>query len=88
MSLYTSLFTVTEVMRKEFEDAKRNFGSKYQRLYAFDPALKTYLITDASYKGIGFALAQKRDGEKVYRLIACGSRALTDAQHNYSVTEL
>ena len=57
-------FTVTDIMRKEFEEAKRNFGSKYQRLYAFDPSLRTYLITDASYKGIGFALAQRRENEK------------------------
>ena len=42
-------FTVTEVMRKEIEEAKKNFGSKYQRLYAFDPPLRTYLITDVSY---------------------------------------
>ena len=53
----------------------------------FNPALKTEVYTDASRIGLGYLLCQ-RDEKNELRLIKCGSRALTPAEKNYSVTEL
>ena len=44
------------------------------------------LQTDASFKGLGFILAQKQDGKE--RVISYGGRALHNAERNYSITEL
>lgn len=44
------------------------------------------LQTDASFKGLGFILAQKHDGKE--RVISYGGRALHDAEKNYTTTEL
>ena len=55
---------------------------------AFDPALPTEVLTDASrLHGLGFALIQREmDGRP--RLISCGSRSLTSAEKNYATIEL
>ena len=53
----------------------------------FDPELQTELYTDASRQGLGYLLAQ-RDHRGHFRLIRCGSRALTGAESRYAVTEL
>ena len=57
----------------------------------FDPNLDTALLTDASRKGIGFALIQyenRADGNKNTRLVQAGSRSLTDCETRYGVTDL
>ncbi len=56
-------------------------------VHPFDSTLDTELYTDASRLGLGYLLLQKaKDGSN--RLIRCGSRALTDAETRYAVTEL
>ena len=54
----------------------------------FDPALPSFLVTDASrLHGLGYALLQKEpDGSQ--RLIKCGSCSLTPTQNNYATIEL
>ncbi len=53
----------------------------------FDPELESYLLTEASRCGIGFALIQEGpDGQK--RLITCGSRGLNSAESRYAPVEL
>ena len=47
---------------------------------------KTEVYCDASRVGLSYILVQVRNGERV--IITCGSVALTEAQKNYSVTEL
>ena len=44
------------------------------------------LQTDASRTGLGFILAQKQDGKE--RVISYGGRALSNAERNYTVTEI
>ena len=75
-------------MKEEFKAATQAFGSEYQKIYAFDSNLPIYLISDASYCGLGFALCQKHPDEEGYRIIHCGSKSLTPAMHNYSVSEI
>ena len=54
----------------------------------FDPALDTYLVTDASrLYGLGYALLQ-RHADNSQRLIKCGSCSLTSTQNNYATIEL
>ena len=47
---------------------------------------ETEVYCDASRVGLSYVLVQVRNGERV--IITCGSVALTEAQKNYSVTEL
>ena len=81
-------FLLTPEMITEFKAATKAFGSEYQKIYAFDAKLPIYLITDASYCGLGYALCQKHPEEKGYRIIHFGSKSLTPAMHNYSVSEI
>ena len=61
--------------------------SSPSNLSSFDPALPSFLITDASRLGLGFIFYQLRaDGTKA--LIQCGSSAVSDTQSRYSVYEL
>ena len=53
----------------------------------FQPDVETRLETDASrLYGLGYDLLQKQDGE--WKLIACGSRFLTDCESRYATIEL
>ena len=57
-------------------------------LAPFDPALPTYLQTDASrLYGVGYALLQDH-GAGHLRLVQCGSHFLADAETRYAVIEL
>jgi hypothetical protein len=76
----------------EFQAVKANLSNIILRQY-FDRKLKTELICDASRtKGFGWILVQIRGydsaGEKLYNVIACGSKSLTRGQHNWSMVEL
>ena len=74
--------------QQEFDEVKSLLTSDMLVYYAFDPALSTELLTDASrLKGVGYALIQRETSGKI-RLIACGSRSLTPAQRNYATIEL
>ena len=52
----------------------------------YQPGLDTRLETDASTKGLGFALFQKHPAG--WRLVQCGSRFITDTQSRYAMIEL
>ena len=55
---------------------------------AFDPGLRTELLTDASrLKGLGYALIQREESGAI-RLIQCSSRSLTPAETRYATIEL
>lgn len=49
-------FMLTPEMIAEFKAATKAFGSEYQKLYTFDSTLPIFLITDASYCGLGYSL--------------------------------
>ena len=51
----------------------------------YNPSAETKIIVDASPVGLGAILTQHQDGEK--RIIAYGSRSLTDVETRYSQTE-
>jgi len=53
----------------------------------FDPTLPSFILTDASRTGLGFALVQ-RDEDGRNHLIMCGSRSLTPAETRYAPVEL
>ena len=54
----------------------------------FDPALQTFLYTDASkLNGIGFVMIQ-RTANNEDRVIQCGSRSLTSSERNYAAMEI
>ena len=52
----------------------------------YQPGLDTRLETDASTKGLGFALFQKHPAG--WRLVQCGSRFITDTESRYAMIEL
>ena len=54
----------------------------------FNPLWPTEVVTDASRKGLGFALMQTDPATGYSHLIQCGSRCLTDAETRYAVCEL
>jgi transposase InsO family protein len=72
---------------KEFAAAKDLIMSSAVVKY-FDPGFETALLTDASrLNGLGYALVQTgQDGR--FRLIKCGSCALTPTQSRYATIEL
>ena len=82
-------FTWHEPQVKSFEEIKKLLTSPGLILQHYDPKLQTIVTTDASRSGLGFYITQRdpNEPEKV-RLITCGSRSLTPAEKNYSVTEL
>ena len=53
----------------------------------FDPTKHVTILTDASrHHGMGFALYQEVNGNKV--IITCGSKSFTPAQQRYATIEL
>ena len=69
-----------------FEELKTNLVAGLA-LNHFDTTWETRLITDASrLHGLGFILMQTRDDRT--KVIQCGSRSLSNAERNYSTTEL
>ena len=82
-----------DLLRKDtefiwMEEQDRSFNNTKKRLtdslslQIFDPAIPTYLVTDASrLHGLGFALIQSHEGpKKPERLIQCGSRCLSPCE--------
>ena len=53
----------------------------------FDPSLPAVILTDASWlHGLGYAMGHYIDGR--FRLVTCGSKALTPTQRRYATIEL
>lgn len=59
---------------------------KNATLSHFTPGEPTMLKTDASKEGLAGMLLQQRDGD--WKLVCCVSRRLSQAERNYSVTEM
>ena len=77
-------FRWTSEMGDAFNDVREAILSS-TALAMFDPALPTFVTTDASDVGLGAVLSQlHHDGERV---VSCASSTLTAAQRRYSVTE-
>ena len=72
--------------QKEFEDIK-NLLTSDMIVTHFDPNLPVVILTDASrLHGLGYALGHYIDGR--FRLVTCGSKALTPTQRCYATIEL
>jgi hypothetical protein len=55
----------------------------------FDPALRSFILTDASRIGLGYLLLQEDPNSPTrFRTIACGSRSLNSAESRYAPIEL
>ena len=80
-------FVWYEPHQEEFERLKKLLTSDLL-CKAFNPKLRTELLTDASrLNGLGFCLVQRDDTDKP-RLITCGSCSLTDTQSRYATIEI
>ena len=69
-----------------FEEVKRNLSAP-PLIQPFDRLSDTYLHTDASRNGLGFALLQRRPDSSL-TAIQYGSRFVTEAESRYAITEL
>lgn len=84
-------FTWTETHQKAYDKSKEILQSRLKLLF-YDITKPTFLLSDASYHGLGFALTQESKGstkeDQKFDLVYCGSRTLKDAELNYSVSEV
>ena len=91
-------FVWTDKHQKAFEKTKEVLRSHLELTF-HDPKQPTFLLSDASYFGMGFLICQAASWDKVdpktklrlpktYNIIMAASRSLTSAECNYSVTEL
>ena len=72
--------------QKEFEDVK-TLSTSHTIVTHFDPSLPVVILTDASrLPGLGYAMGHYIDGR--FRLVTCGSKALTPTQRRYTTIEL
>ena len=76
-----NMFVWEEVHQRAFDAVKQVLASP-PILVPYDPSKEATLLTDASRKGLGFALLQED------RLILCGSRFVTEAESRYAMVEL
>ena len=75
-------FLWSEDYQKEFEQVKSLLTVTH-----FNPALPVTMLTDASHlHGLGFAMGHYADGQ--FKLVTCGSKALTPTQQRYATIEL
>ena len=95
--LTTPIRTLTELKTKwlwlpdhqrAFENIKAALTSE-ALVKPFVPGYNTTIMTDASRHAFGFALVQvSQENPERLRLIECGSISTSQAQSNYSVTEI
>ena len=72
--------------QKEFEQVKSLLTSDMVVTH-FNPALPVTMLTDASrLHGLGFTMGHYVDGK--FKLVMCGSKALTPTQQRYATIEL
>ena len=81
-----AVFNWTEACKKAMATLKKKLTSAPVLAYpSFD---KPFTVeTDASINGLGAVLQQKQDDSKLHP-VTYASRSLTDAERNYSITEL
>ena len=86
-------FLWTEEHDRAFNKTKELLKTHLEIAF-YDPTQPTYLLTDASYTGMGFCLCQAASWTennakpRKYNLIIAGSRSLTQAEQQYSVSEI
>ena len=78
-------FVWTSVHQEAFETLKARLRSPLTLTHP-DFSLPFYLSTDASSVVLSYALHQKKGGHE--KIVTCGSKFLTPAQSNYSITTL
>ena len=78
-------FVWTSVHQEAFETLKARLRSPLTLTHP-DFSLPFYLSTDASSVALSYALHQKQGGHE--KIVTCGSKFLTPAQSNYSITTL
>ena len=79
-------FLWLEDHEKEFQNVKTLLTSDMIVTH-FDPSLPVVIMTDASrLHGLGYAMGHYIDGR--FRLVICGSKALTPTQRRYATIEL
>ena len=76
-----------ETQERCFEEVKKILTGPLIMGY-YNPSFKTEVITDASKIGLGFILRQHDEKANRWRLIQCGSRAISDTESRYAVCEL
>ena len=69
----------TEAQEKCFEEVKKILTGPLL-LAHFNPEFKTEVITDASRIGLGFILRQFDSTIEQWRMVQCGSRALSETE--------
>ena len=80
----TSALVWEETQERCFEEVKKILTGPLIMGY-YNPAFKTEVITDASKIGLGFILHQFDNTVDRWRLIQCGSRAISDTESRYAV---
>ena len=81
-----SSFQWTKLHQAAFEKIKELLTSETTMAY-FDPSKETELTTDASPVGLSAILSQRTPGQLDRRIVAYGSRSLSDVETRYSQTE-
>ena len=76
-----------ETEQQCFEEVKKILTGNLL-LAHFDSDLKTELITDASRVGLGFILWQYHSKIGEWRMVQCGSRAVSETEARYAVCEI
>lgn len=91
-------FVWTDAHQKAFDKTKEMLKTHLELTF-HDPKQPTFLLSDASYYGMGYLVCQAATWDKVdsktglrlpktYNIIMAGSRSLSPAEKRYSVTEL
>ena len=76
----------TQAQEESFQELKSLLTSPLVT-QSFNPSKDAYVISDASRSGLGYLLIQKNDqGNPV--LVQAGSKSLSPAEFNYSVSEI
>ena len=83
----TSALVWEETQERCFEEVKKILTGPLIMGY-YNPTFTTEVITDASKIGLGFILRQFDKKADRWRLIQCGSRAISDTESRYAVCEL
>jgi hypothetical protein len=84
-----SVWTWTPEHQTVFDNVKAKLTADLSTHF-FDPALRSYILTDASHVGLGYLLLQEdpHHSPVCCRTIACGSRSLNSAESRYAPIEL
>ncbi|PFX13584.1 Retrovirus-related Pol polyprotein [Stylophora pistillata] len=85
--LKANVFAWTRNHQEAFESLKEGLSSDTVLVY-FDPAAEHEVHVDGCPLGISATLVQRESSDKGWRVVQYASRALSDAERNYSQIEL